>query len=782
MEKVRSTFTWLVAASFASFAGFALAEDAAGRWQGEIGTPPPLAIVVDLEHVDGAWQGTIDIPAQGAMGLPLADVDVDGDAVRFAIAGLPGEPTFDGTLDADTIEGTFTQAGQAFDFELRRVDADAADPAPAPEAAVPGAPGPASMDPAAPATAPEDVYEDPAGVFTVPVPMGWQVTEREDHLLLTSPDGGIRLYLLTLEEDDLEAALSEAWAAVDPEFDAPVDETFEPPSDPGIERTLMVVYDTEQGTFQQGIAQLHEGVAHVLLVDAELEALQRRGTQVNIVFTGYQILALEDVDLTDAEPRRVDEVLGELAEFIDETMTAFGIPGAAVAIVQDDEVVYAHGFGVREALGDEPMTPDTHMMIGSTGKTLTTMLMAVLVDEGAFDWDTPVVEVLPEFAVADPALTESMTMWNLVCACSGVPRRDLELLFNADDLTAEDVIASLRDFEFFTDFGEVFQYSNQLVGTGGYAAAAATGVPFGELLSGYDAALRERVLEPLGMHHTTLWPDDVIARGEHATPHRIDFDTGAYVPLPLEVEELLLPIAPAGAHWSTASDMARYLVAQLQVGVAPDGTRVVSEENLRATWEPQVPITATESYGLGWIVGEYRGLQVLHHGGNTLGFTSEFAFLPGADLGIVVLANTQGANAFTGAVRTRLFELVYDQPSQAEQNVAFALTQLEDALADMREETGDRVDPDAVEPYLGTFADPALGEIVITLVDERLVLDAGEFRTELRPVLDDAGEVEAYMAFEGPVAGAEFDFTEEDGERVVVLGEGAIRYVFTRVE
>ncbi len=756
----------------------------AGTWEGQIEAPPPLEVVVRFEVDAGVAAGTIDIPAQGASMLTLEEIEVDGDAVRFVIAGLPGTPTFEGTLDDEVIAGTFSQGDASFPFELERVDVDA-DPREASDAdaaapAAPG-PGPAPVDPAGEPADAVDVYEDPAGVFTVPVPTGWTVEERDEHLALVSPDGGIRLLLLTFGDDDLEAVIERAWATVDREFDVPVDAVLEPPSDPGIERTAVVNYDAPSGEVYQAIAQLHEGVVHVLLVDAELEAVQRRGTQINLIFSGYRIVALEEPELAGVEPRPVGDVLDELEAFIDQTLQAFGIPGAAVAIVQDDEVVYTSGFGVRGA-GSDAMTADTHMMIGSTGKTITTMLMAALVDEGLFDWDTPVVEVLPEFAVADPELTESMVMWHLVCACSGVPRRDLELLFNADEMAAEDVVESLATFEFFTEFGEAFQYSNQLVGTGGFAAAAADGAAWGDLWQGYADSLERRVLEPIGMPHTTLSFEHVVERAEHARPHQLDLDTGGYGEVSLDVERLLVPIAPAGAHWSTAEDMARYMLTQLGVGVTPDGTRVVSAEQLRTTWEPTVPITATASYGLGWIVGEYRGVRVLSHGGNTLGFTSDFAFMPDVGVGVVVLTNAQGTNLFSEAVRERLFELVFEQPSQAEAYVAFGLEQTEQMLADLQDPLRSDVDEAAVAPYLGTFASPVLGTITLAFEDGVLTLDAGEFRTELRPSVDDEGEIEHYVAMQGPVATAAFEFTEEEGDSVIVLGEGVVSYTFVRVE
>ena len=175
-------------------------------------------------------------------------------------------------------------------------------------------------------------------------------------------------------------------------------------------------------------------------------------------------------------------------------------------------------------------------------------------------------------------------------------------------------------------------------------------------------------------------------------------------------------------------------------------------------------------------------MQLLCHGGNTLGFTSEFAFLPDVGVGVLVLTNAQSTNLFNDAVRERLFELVFEQPSQAEALVAFGLEQIERTLADLQEQLLSDVDPDAVTPYLGTFSSPVLGAITLTLEGGVLTLDAGEFRTELRPSVDADGEVEHYVAMQGPVATAPFEFTEEEGESVIVLGEGVVSYTFVRVE
>src|SRR5699024_8141745 len=125
------------------------------------------------------------------------------------------------------------------------------------------------------------------------------------------------------------------------------------------------------------------------------------------------------------------------------------------------------------------------------------------------------------------------------------------------------------------------------------------------------------------------------------------------------------------------------------------------------------------------------------HGGNTLGFTSEFIFMPDADFGIVVLTNAQGANGFTDAVAGRLLEVVYDQPAETSDGIEFLITQTERALEEAREQIQAHSDRDEVEPYLGTYTNEALGEITLVMEGDQLVMDAGEFRSEIRPALDD---------------------------------------------
>jgi len=355
------------------------------------------------------------------------------------------------------------------------------------------------------------VYEDPSGRFSVPIPTNWTAKGAEGYGVLTGPDDKITIYVLAVEGSDVEAAIVDAWALVDPEFDLEPNDVTELPATGGREKVVNIGYDTgDEAKVVLAYGALYQGAVYIWLGRGDLITVQQRQSQVAIIVTGFTINALEQEDLAGVEPLRLtDDLLAEFEAYIVDAMERFNIPGAAVAVVQEDEIVYANGFGVRELGKDDSVTPETLMMIGSITKSMTTMLMATLVDDGLMDWETPVVEVMPTFALADPELTQKITVRNLVCACTGVPRRDFEFLLNYDELSAEDIVESLATFELFTDFGEAFQYSNQMVATGGYVAAAAAGAEYGSLYNGYVQAVQERVFAPIGMTSTTLSFDEV---------------------------------------------------------------------------------------------------------------------------------------------------------------------------------------------------------------------------------------------------------------------------------
>jgi CubicO group peptidase (beta-lactamase class C family) len=282
------------------------------------------------------------------------------------------------------------------------------------------------------------------------------------------------------------------------------------------------------------------------------------------------------------------------------------------------------------------------------------------------------------------------------------------------------------------------------------------------------------------MSSSTFSFEEVEASGAAATPYGGTL-TGEIVEIPLEYEHFVLPVSPAGALWSNVEDMAQFAIMQLNRGVAPGGTRLVSEENLAETWQPQVEISSDASYGLGWIVEDYKGVTVLSHGGNTLGFTSELAFLPEHGIGIAILTNEQGSVLNT-AVRARLMELLFEQEFETEELLGFQFEQIEEALAEFQESLIEEIDEEAIAPYIGSYTHEALGELTLALEDGILTADAGEFQVEIRATENDEGEIQ-YIATSQPLAGLPIEFSgAEEGQPVIVLGTGVVEYTFEKVE
>jgi hypothetical protein len=289
---------------------------------------------------------------------------------------------------------------------------------------------------------------------------------------------------------------------------------------------------------------------------------------------------------------------------------------------------------------------------------------------------------------------------------------------------------------------------------------------------------------------------DVLAVGDYATPNGADV-AGALRPLPLlEDNDWVVTVAPSGGLWSSAREMARYVQTELNRGVGPDGVRVVSAANLERTWQPGVAMPApsgtSRHYGLGWVVDAYGGQRMVFHAGATLGFNALVTLLPEAELGVVVLTNaTVGvAGTFTVATTYRLLELLFDQPATIDAALAPGLAAAAQGRTDFLAHLG-QVDPAAVTPYLGRYANPDLGSATLALRAGKLVFDAGEHRSELRPHVGADGTVSDYVFIDPPLGGfpPEFRVTfDQDaaGPRIVVTllaspGEADLVYPFAPV-
>ena len=393
----------------------------------------------------------------------------------------------------------------------------------------------------------------------------------------------------------------------------------------------------------------------------------------------------------------------ELDEFVETALERYRIPGAAVAIVRGRDVIYEAGFGVRGVEDREPVTAETRFAVASTTKSMTSMMMATLVDEGKLSWDAAMVDLVPGFEVANPESTTRLRLRHLLNHASGAERRNTPLFFESAPPTA--FLASLRDLPMSVAPGTTFEYHNQMYAAAGFAAALADGAPFDDegISRGYAKSMQQRVFSPIGMARTTLDTDVALADENHAWPHSYDGARDAVDAVPIGFERFSRTTVPASAAWSTARDLAAYASTQLG-GVAPNGKRVVSAASLEQTHVGTNPEGDGSSYAMGWHERRdgFGDLRAVYHDGDMLGFVAEILLLPEEDLGVVVLANRAVGTYFYRAVERFAVETVLDWEHADD---ADELAANDEVLAQLRELSASStvVSREEAEPYLGDY-------------------------------------------------------------------------------
>jgi len=226
---------------------------------------------------------------------------------------------------------------------------------------------------------------------------------------------------------------------------------------------------------------------------------------------------------------------------------------------------------VKELGKPDRVDENTLFMAASNTKGMTTLLLSELVDEKKLRWDQPVVEVYPTFKLGDADTTKRVLVKNLICACTGLPRQDLEWIFEFEQATPASSLALLGTMQPTSKFGEVFQYNNLMASAAGYIGGHIV-YPQMELGAAFDRAMEERIFEPLGMDATTFDFGEAMA-SNWARPHARGF-AGPVQPVPMDWNSITYPYRPAGGAWSTAHDMALYALNELREGKRADGSAV----------------------------------------------------------------------------------------------------------------------------------------------------------------------------------------------------------------
>jgi CubicO group peptidase (beta-lactamase class C family) len=623
----------------------------------------------------------------------------------------------------------------------------------------------------------------PSGA-TFLAPQGFWITEASDRIALEDPDRALTVTLIELGEPDAAKAIAAAWQRVEPGFARVPLEPDQPPPTGGWDRVTRVDYETpaDEHRAVSAVARRWGGTTYVALLDGEAAAVARRDAQIRTALGTFTPKGMHEESFAGRSPRLIDDArAAEIDAFVVQALARLAVPGAAVAVIEGGKVVYERTFGVRELGKPAKVTPRTLFLIASITKPMTTMMEAALVDAGTFAWDTPITKLLPAFALGDLEVTQKVAMWHTSCACTGMPRQDLEDIFEYGDVTPELRIASMKTMKPTTGFGETFQYSNLMVAAGGFAAAHAyaPGKPLG---AAYDAAMRAMIFAPIGMTSTTL-DFRAVARADHASPHARAIDGDVRV-LPLAIERDVLPIAPAGAVWTSVHDLERFAMTELGGGMSPGGVRVMSAAGMRERRTMRVRSDEEGGYGLGLGVGTFHGLPTIGHDGGAFGFGTMMFLLPEQNIAILVLTNVRNGGAwqqlpFNEAVQRKIVEEIFDGKDRAADLVTYYAKMQRASAA--KAAAGVERSPAAawIAHLAGTYKNASLGTVTIRAAVHGGTFDAGEWRTGFGRRTRPDG-ITALVFLDPPFAGSELLVTGDAAHPALTIPYGQETYVFER--
>jgi CubicO group peptidase (beta-lactamase class C family) len=408
-------------------------------------------------------------------------------------------------------------------------------------------------------------------------------------------------------------------------------------------------------------------------------------------------------------------IASELDALAAESMAEWKVPGLAIAIVHNGETALLKAYGQRDVEAGLPVTTDTQFTICSITKTFTATGLALLVDEGRLDWTRPVRDYVPEFRLHDPIATDRITVRDLLCHHSGLPRHDW--VWMPGDVTPKQMLAAMRHIEPSRDVRTAWQYSNL-----GYNAASIVA----ERTSGqsWEAFTRTRLAEPLGMP-MTFTAEDLAAEENAAAPYSTHGDKRQ------RSKHWPIRATAAGAINTSITAIANWMTFLLGEGEYK-GVRLLSAARVRELQTPRVHVSAPEfaefghsHYGLGFGSHTYRGEQVVGHSGGWIGWSTLMRLMPSRKLGVAVFTNSGGAPVH-GILINHIFDrLCGHEPApwldrlRDLRRKALTQQEIDEQTQKTARKTGAKPGHDLAD-YAGNYDHPAYGRMTVTRNDDRL--------------------------------------------------------------
>lgn len=621
--------------------------------------------------------------------------------------------------------------------------------------------------------------------FTLPngarfvAPKGWALRKGDGTFILAAPEADSHIAIISRDEEEASAAVKAAWALFKPDIIANA-EGEERRAREGWERTIRFQYESLPRAQRTLLAfALAKGKGWtVMLYDVSDAVAARRDAQIEVIFNSLLPEGYARETFAGRTANRLDaKRIAQLTALIEEARREYDIPGVALGLIQDGEVVFSRGFGVRKHGGTEPVDANTLFNVASIGKSWTTLMLAKQVEAGRFSWDSPVNTLWPDFALGDPETTKAVQVRHLVCACTGMPRSDYGWLFEGENSTPRSIMRTLSQSQPTSAFGDTYQYSNLMAAAAGYFGGHML-YPRRELGSAYDAAMQRLVFDPLEMKSTTAVSSRALV-ANHASGHALD------VVGRIEIASQGLNLAsistrPSGNHWSNVNDILRYMQMELSGGLLPDGKRYIAEEKLLARRLPQVTEGLNEHYGMGLKIDRQWGVTVIHHGGTAAGYRSHMMWLPDHGIGAVILINSDTGGILRTAFRRGLLEVIFDGKPVAAADLARLAPLEREANAEERKSLTFPPERASVTSLARRYRSPELGDLHVRQKAGKIWFDFGGWSSELASRKADDG-ASSFVTVSPGMSGYEFDVAERGIQKLLITREAQKEYIFEEV-
>jgi CubicO group peptidase (beta-lactamase class C family) len=436
------------------------------------------------------------------------------------------------------------------------------------------------------------------------------------------------------------------------------------------------------------------------------------------------------LDLGGDPTAKVRAALEGFDKIATDALQAIHVPGAAMAILKNDKVVYAKGFGFKDVENKVPVTPDTLFAIGSSSKAFTVFALGKLVDEGKVDWDKPLRTYIPWFRLYDESAGERLTVRDLVTHRSGLPRHDL-LWYNNKTASREDLVRALAYLQPSAELREKWQYNNLMFLTAGYLLETLTG-------KSWEDSIRSLVFDPLGMKRSNFSVLDSQKDSDFALPY--EYKDKAFHKMPFRD---ITNIGPAGAINSSATEMANWVSVHLASGKF-NGKDLLNSTTVADMHNPHMVTGETAEnadispadYAMGWFTDVYRGHRRVSHGGNIDGFSALVGFLPDDGLGYVILTNMNGTGFPELLIRTATDRIL---GLEAHDWIGEAAKQLEKAEGETKKAEEKKITrkipgtkpAHPLADYAGVYHHPGYGDLKVEFAGDRLNFTYNGIQTNL---------------------------------------------------